>query len=414
MKKNGMKRPLLLAPVGDWASLHAALDNGADGVYLGVTHLNMRDNARSFELNELPKVVFAAHAKSCEVNLTLNAIVLDDELERAEQIICTAKAAGIDAVICWDMALVNFATKYGMRVHLSTQASVANYESLRYYASLGVKRVVLARECTLAQIKTIKEKMQVENLDVELEAFIHGAMCISISGRCFISEYLYGESANRGRCLQPCRRKYHISDLEGEAELEIGDGYVMSPKDMCALPFLDKVIAAGVDAFKIEGRMRSPEYVATVTRVYRNALDDYYAGALDVAKKDGYMKDLAGVYNRGFSEGFYFGMPVSELIDSSGSVATTRKRYIGEVRKFYTKISVAEVFVRNDGISVGDSIVFMGNATGVKEQVVSEMQVTHKPVARVDKGEIVAIKCDFPAKPKDKVFVITRAKNQHP
>lgn len=399
----------LIAPAGDWPSLKAALDNGANGVYFGVTQLNMRDNARSFEVNELTKVAETVHARGARAYLTLNAIVFDEEIPMMERIVTAARDAGIDAIICWDISVISCARELGMRVHLSTQASVSNVRAVAHYARLGVSRIVLARECTLKQIRTIKEYIDKEGLAVSLEAFIHGALCISISGRCFMSEYLFGQSANRGKCLQPCRRRYHIIDTDNESELVVADGYVMSPKDICTLPFLETVLGAGVTACKIEGRMRPPEYVAAVTRVYRQAIDAVAQGVLNAEKKEAGMQELTTVYNRGFSSGFYFGMPANDLAAAGGSVARERKRYIGEVRKYYARIGVAEVMVRNDGLSLGQRILISGKRTGVFEQPVTEMQMDHVPITMSGRGDRVAIKVTAPVARGDKVFVVETA-----
>jgi U32 family peptidase len=399
-----IKIPELIAPVGDWPSLHAAIQNGADGVYFGLKDLNMRDNADSFELNELKKVVGCCHEKRVKAYLTLNAIVFDDEIAKVRKIVREAKKAGITAVICWDMSVLTIAREEGVSIHLSTQASVSNFEAVKYYAGLGVKRIVLARECSLEQIKKIILEIKQHGLEVEIETFIHGALCISISGRCFMSEYLFGESANRGKCLQPCRRKYHVTELEGEAELEIADGYVLSPKDVCTLPFIDKLVEAGIHAFKIEGRMRSPEYVAAVTRVYRDALRDHRDGTLTETKKTNYVKTLATVYHRGFSGGFYFGRPASELAGASGSIATTTKKYIGDVRKYFAKIGVAEVVIRNDGLHSGDKILLTGNQTGAAETIADQMEIDHEKIEFACKGDFIAVKLPFVVKRGDKLF----------
>ncbi|MBN1493411.1 MAG: U32 family peptidase [Candidatus Omnitrophica bacterium] len=401
--------PELIAPVGDWPSLHAAVQNGAGGVYFGLKELNMRDNALSFEQNELKKIAEYAGENDVKTYLTLNAIVFDDEITRVHKILRAAKEAGITAVIGWDMSVLEAARAEGVRIHLSTQASVSNFEAVKYYAGLGVKRIVLARECSLDRIKTIIKQIKTHGLQVEIETFIHGALCISISGRCFMSEYLLGQSANRGKCSQPCRRKYHITDLEGEAEFEIEDGYVLSPKDVCTLPFIEKLIDAGIHAFKIEGRMRAPEYVATVTRVYHDAISEYCNGTLTDVKKDNYIKALATVYNRGFSNGFYFGLPENDLAKASGSIATKRKHYIGEVLKYYSKINVAEILVRNDGLEKGDAILVTGNSTGAQKAVAEEMEREHQKIDRAEKGSKIAIKLPFAVKRGDKLFKLTAA-----
>ncbi len=396
--------PELIAPAGDWPCLNAALQNGADGVYFGLKELNMRDNADSFELNEMKKIADRCHENKTKAYLTLNAIVFDGELAKVRKIMREAKRAGIDAVICWDMSVLTIARSEGMSIHLSTQASVSNFEAVKYYAGLGVRRIVLARECSLEQIKKIIQEIDAYGLAVEIETFIHGALCISISGRCFMSEYLFGESANRGKCLQPCRRKYRVTDLEGEAELELADGYVLSPKDVCTLPFIEKLVDAGIKAFKIEGRMRSPEYVAIVTRVYRDALRELNDGKLSKEKKDDYLKALAAVYHRGFSNGFYFGQPMNDLAGASGSIATETKKYIGEVRKYFAKIGVAEVLIRNDGLRAGDRILITGNSTGAQEAVAEEIEIDHERIQIACRNDTIAVKLPFSVNRGDKLF----------
>ncbi len=259
----------LISPVQDFVSLTAAIDAGADAVYFGLKEFSMRAKAKNFNLKELKKAVEICHKNNVKAYLTLNTIVYENELEQIKIILKKAKEAKIDAVHAWDMAVVKEALKLKISVHLSTQASVSNSEAASFYKKMGVSRVILARECSLKQIKEIKKKVK----DLEVEVFVHGAMCVSVSGRCFMSHFLFGKSANRGECIQPCRRKYVVYEPEDKYKLALGEDYVMSPKDLCALPFIDKLISAGVDAFKIEGRNRSPEYVKVVTEVYREAID---------------------------------------------------------------------------------------------------------------------------------------------
>jgi len=330
-----------------------------------------------------------------------------------------AKAARIDAIICWDMFVLGEAKKLGLEIHLSTQASVANSQAAEFYRKQGVKRIVLARECSLDQIKKIKK-----NSKIEIEAFVHGAMCVAVSGRCFMSQSLYGKSANRGQCLQPCRREYKITEINKDGEFVIGNeqdsGYIMSPKDLCSLSFIEKLIEAGVDCFKIEGRNRSPEYVKTVTEVYREAIDYYVENKLEnrnkklennefkQLKKDG-MEKLKTVYHRGFSDGFYLGKPINEWCESYGSQATEKKLHLGKVTHFYNKIDVAEIMIEAKmKLKVGDRIMLQGEGTGILEQKINSMEIEHKKIKQAGQGDLIAIKVEKKVRTNDLVYVIRK------
>jgi putative protease len=390
----------LLAPVSDRVMLKAAIDAGADCVYFGLQKLNMRATGKNFTMEELPEIVKQCHDSNVKVFLTVNTIVYDTELGDVKDVITGAKAAGVDYVICWDMAVIHECKKQGMAFHISTQASIANSAAAKFYKDLGAERVVLARECTLAQIKQI-----IKESGVEVETFIHGAMCVSVSGRCFTSQHLFGRSANRGDCLQPCRREYKIIDEENR-ELILGSNYVMSAKDLCAMPFIDKLIDAGITCFKIEGRVRSPEYVKTVVSAYREAIDACKENKFNKELVDKLVEKLKTVYNRAFSNGFYFGMPTADdFTDTYGSKATTKKVYVGYVKNFYKQHFVAEIKLEADKISVGDKIMVQGPTTGVQEQIVESMEVDKKSIKEAEKQD-VGIKLSFPVRPNDKVFKI--------
>jgi len=387
----------LISPAGDWISLRAAIDAGADAVYFGLKEFSMRAAAKNFKLSELKKVVDICHKDKVKAYLTLNTIVYENELDKIKQILKKVKQAKVDAIHAWDMAVINEAFKLKIPVHLSTQASVSNSEAAKFYKRLGVKRIILARECSLEDIKKIKK----EAPGVELEVFIHGAMCVSVSGRCFISQFEFNKSANRGECLQPCRREYIIEDEEGK-KLKIGKNYVMSPKDLCALPFIDKLIKARIDAFKIEGRNRSPEYVKTVTEVYREAIDK-------PKNKKKLMDKLKTVYNRGFSSGFFFGMPTKDdWTDVYGSKAITRKQYIGKIIHFYNKINVAEIKIESIGLKEGDKLMIQGPTTGIFEQRVNSIEINHKKIKKADKGKVVAVKLNSSARKNDQAYIIVK------
>jgi len=314
-----------------------------------------------------------------------------------------AKENRVDAVIAWDMAVISLAKRIGLKIHLSTQASVSNIEALKYYSRLGVKRVVLARECSLSDIRKIRNIIKKEKIDIQIETFIHGAMCISISGRCFLSEYSYKESANRGRCLQPCRREFIIKEKQGDSEYILGKDYILSPKDLCTIDFIDSLIRVEIDAFKIEGRMRSPEYIKIVTSVYKEAIDAFYENRLDEYLKRKFKKELTVVYNRGFSDGFYFKSPDNDI--SRRLEHLYEKVYLGEVKRYYPKISVVEILVQSGVLKKEDQLLFTGKSTSAQFAKAAEIQQEHKYVAKVKKGELAGIKIPFKVRLGDKVYI---------
>ena len=392
----------LLSPVSDRVMLKAAIDAGADAVYFGLKNLNMRATAKNFDLEELPEVVQICHKNSVKAYLTVNSIVYTEELDELKKIISTAKQAGVDAVICWDTAVIQECRKQNIPFHISTQASVSNKEAAEFYKNLGATRIILARELSLEQIKEI-----IKNVDIEVETFIHGAMCVSVSGRCFMSQHLFKRSANRGDCIQPCRREYKIVDEENN-DLILGNEYVMSPKDLCALPFIDKLIGAGITCFKIEGRARSPEYVKTVTDCYREAIDACKKKEFSKELVDQLVAKLNSVYNRGFSRGFYFGTPTSDdFTDVHGTKATTKKVYVGCVKKFFKEQMVADILLEAGKLKVGDRIMVQGQTTGVQEQIVTSMEINHKSIQEAEKIN-VGVKLNFIARENDQVFVIVK------
>ncbi len=397
-----MKKVELMSPAGDWASLRAAIDSGADAVYLGIKGINMRAAAKNFVLEDLKEIVKICHADKVKVYLTLNTIIYEKELSDIKKILKECKKEKVDAVIAWDFSVISECKKMKIPVIVSTQASVSNSESAKYFKKLGAKRITLARECSLADVKEIKKKAK-----VEIEVFVHGAMCVSVSGRCFLSQEMFGKSANRGECIQPCRREYMVEEIEERRKLKVGNHYVLSPKDLCCLPFVDELIDAGVDGFKIEGRNRSPEYVKVVTSCYREAVDACYDGSFDEKLKKRLVEKLKKVYNRGFSSGFYFGMPTKkDFTDAYGSKATTRKEYVGYIKNFYGKIGVAEIVIESCGLEVGDNILVIGNATGVFENKVDSIEVDHKKIRKAGKKKRVALKLSKKARINDKVYKI--------
>ena len=404
----------LIAPAGDMTCLQAALKAGADAVYFGAEGYNMRAGSSNFIIADFPALKALCTQFNAKSYLALNTIVYDGELKKMTQTVAAARKAGFDAVICSDMAVIETCRKADMPFHISTQASVSNYSSVKFYAGLGAKMIVLARELSLEQVRHITGKITAEGLDVRIECFVHGAMCVAISGRCFMSQEVFGRSANRGQCVQPCRRQYIITDPEENEELEIGTDYVMSPKDLCTIEFIDVLIDAGISGFKIEGRSRSPEYVNTVTAVYRKAIDFCKGHRNDPEFRTQYnklthtlKKELVLVYNRGFSEGFYFGKPLEAWTREYGSLAEEKKIFIGDVKKYYPKAGVAEIFICARGLKSGDKLSILGDKTGVVTVMAENFYTNDLPAAAAVKGDNVTIKCTKVRK-NDKVYVLEK------
>jgi putative protease len=411
-----IKKPELLAPIQDYTSLNAAINNGADAVFFGIKGFNMRAGAKNFTVKDLPKIVKIARKNNVKTYLAINTIIYEEEIKKVEEILKKVKAAKISAIICWDFAVIQIAKKLKIEVHISTQASIANSETAEFYRKLGATRVVLARECSLKQIKEIKKHTK-----AEIEIFIHGAMCVSMSGRCFMSQFLCGKSANRGECTQPCRRKYLIKQIDGGKELELGEDYVLSPKDMCTIDFIEKILDVGVDCLKIEGRNRSPEYVAIVTKSYRTIIDFIYGAKKrdkkfyeDLADlKDILFEKLETVYHRGESSGFFLGKPINEWTNGHGSEATQKKIYVGKVISFYKKIGVAEILVQNAKIKIGDTILFQGPTTGSVEEKIISMEKNHELITKAEKGGKVAVKVRSVIGKNDLVYIMRKTRKEN-
>ncbi|MBT7903035.1 U32 family peptidase [Candidatus Woesearchaeota archaeon] len=402
--------PKLLCPVSNWPMLRAAVESGCDEVYFGTKELNMRVNANNFELSELSKIVSFCHEHDVRANLCVNTIIYDSELKKLDQVLLCAKNALIDAIICWDFSVISKCFELKLPFHVSTQASISNFESVKQFVKLGATRVILARELSFEQIKQIKEKIVESNLDVEVECFVHGAMCVSVSGRCFLSQDIFNRSANRGDCLQPCRREYLVKDIDREFELVLGKDYIMSPKDLCAIEFLEKLVGP-IDVMKIEGRGRSPEYVKLVTSCYRSALDAISQGKYSGELKEELVGKLKTVYNRGFSTGFYLGKPLNEWTKNYGSESTIKKEFIGFVKNYYKKIQVAEIKILAEELKIGDTIMIQGNKSGVFEQKIKSIQFNGTSVKIGSKGQSVGILLEREARTNDKVFRLSEISN---
>ena len=389
-----MKKVELMAPAGDFTALAAALRSGASSIYIGVGAFNMRSHASAnFQQSDLKKVVEMCHRCGKKLYLTLNTIAFDDEIEAIHSLCDEAKAVGVDAVIAADLAVITYANSIGLPIHMSVQTNVSNIEAVKFFAQFA-EVVVLARECSLAQIKEICRKIKEENILgstgklMEVEVFVHGALCVATSGRCFMSQISCNTSANRGRCFQPCRRKYSIKDVESGMEFMLEEQYVMSPKDLCMIKFLEELLASGVSILKIEGRGRSADYVAKVVSVYREALDKIENGEkLSDEDKIRYEEELAKVFNRKFWHGgYYLGENLDEWCNIGGSNAKYHKTCVGKVSKYFNKIQVAEITLDAGSFAEGDKLLIIGPTTGAME-FTAENIVVHG-----EKSEVAAQK----------------------
>lgn len=410
-----MKKPELLSGVGDFPCVISAVKNGADAVYFGVKGYNMRDLGTNFSEKELKKLMNYLHGANPEKRkvkgyLALNTIIFEEELSSVEKIIKSAKKAKVDAIILSDLAVLALAKKHKIEAHLSTQASVSNSLALKQFAKMGVKRIVLARELNLDQIKKIVPKAH--KLGIGIECFVHGAMCISVSGRCFLSHEAFGRSANRGECLQPCRRAFFLDgsapDFE-KKEIYLQGDTILSAKDLKTISFVDKLVKAGIDSFKIEGRTKPSDYVSSVTKCYREAIDSVAKKDFTIEKVAQWNLELEKVYNRGFSEGFFFSKPTgNDLAKGQGSFQKQKRTNIGVVTKYYAKVGVAEIKLF-DSIKLGDKLLFEGETTFL-EQVLESMQINLKPIIQAKQGDHVGIKVSERVRPNDKVFKLEENK----
>ncbi len=389
------KKYELMAPAGNFPMLVAAIKAGANSVYFGLKEFSMRKNAENFTIKDLNKIEKICKPKKIKRYLTINTIIYDNELKKLESTIKKIKNK-VDAVICWDLSVISLCRKYKIPFHISTQASVSNIKSAEFYKKLGAERIVLARELNLKQIKKISKI-------IEVETFIHGAMCVAISGRCFTSQFLFNKSANRGQCIHPCRRSYIVRDKQEGFELEIENDKILSAKDLCSLPFIEKLKKSGIKAFKIEGRNRDPRYVDTVIRVYRKALDKKLSSS-EIKKG---LEELKKVYNRGFSSGFYLGIPTSDdFAKVEHSAAKEKKHFIGKIIHYYPKIKVATIKLVSQ-LKIGDEIVIIGKSTGLEKIKVESMEIKGKPVKKAHKGQEIGLKIPFVRK-NDQVYIIIR------
>ena len=400
----------LLAPAGSYESLTAAGQGGADAIYFGIEQLNMRArSSANFTAEDLPRIVSLAREQEMKTYLTVNTVVYNHELVQMRKIIDLAVSHGVSAIIASDQSVLQYCNSAGARVHLSTQLNISNIETLKFYAKFA-DVAVLARELDLKQVKEMAESITLEEIEgpsgepFRIEMFVHGALCMAISGKCYLSLHAHNHSANRGDCFQVCRRGYRVSDKDREVELDIDNEYIMSPKDLKTIHFLNKLLDAGVSVLKIEGRARSAEYVKTVTACYNEALHAYVDGSFSREKIMDWDTRLSSVFNRGFWDGYYLGQRLGEWSEEHGSRSTQKKVYVGKGTNYFDRIGVAEILIETGSLDVGDNILIMGPTTGVIESTISELRVNEIQCETANKGE----KCSFPVEQvirrSDKVY----------
>ena len=404
----------IMAPVGSYESLTAAIQGGADSVYFGVEGLNMRSrSSNNFTLDDLRNIAEICNQNGIKTYLTVNTVIYDGDLELMRKIIDTVKESGVSAIIASDVAAMSYANSIGVEVHLSTQLNISNAEALKFYAQFA-DVVVLARELNLDQVSGIYRRIQDENIvgpkgeQVRIEMFAHGALCMAVSGKCYLSLHEMNHSANRGSCLQICRRGYTVKDKETNIELDIENQYIMSPKDLKTIHFMNKMIDSGVRVFKIEGRARSAEYVRTVVECYREAVESYIDETFSEEKIAGWDTRLATVFNRGFWNGYYLGQRLGEWSSSYGSEATERKEYIGKGTKYFSNIGVAEFLMESGEINEGDKLLITGPTTGAITIEAKDMRVNFKPATKIVKGDLFSIAVGTKIRPSDKLFKIVQ------
>ena len=399
-----------MAPAGAYESLTAAGQGGADAIYFGIEQLNMRArSSANFTAEDLPRIVSRARDFGMKAYITVNTVVYNQELVRMRRIIELAVEHEVDAVIASDQSVLQYCKSVGMRVHLSTQLNISNIETLKFYSNFA-DVAVLARELNLEQVQEMAAAIELEKITgpsgnlIQLEMFIHGALCMAISGKCYLSLHEHKQSANRGSCYQVCRRGYRVTDKDREVELDIDNEYIMSPKDLKTIHFLNKVLDAGVSVLKIEGRARSAEYVKTVVSCYDEAIHAYVDGSFTREKIEDWDKRLATVFNRGFWDGYYLGQRLGEWSEEYGSRATLKKVYTGKVTNYFDRIGVAEVLVETGKLEVGDSIIIIGPTTGAIETSVKELRVNEVNCNTAEKGDRCSLPLEQPVRRSDKIY----------
>lgn len=414
-EKTEGKQPEVMAPAGSFESLAAAIKAGADSIYFGVEQLNMRARStNNFTLDDIEKVSHICREHKVKSYLTLNTILYDHDINLMQSMVKRAKESGISAIIASDHAVMSCAKKLGMPIHISTQANISNIETVEFYAAYA-DVIVLARELTLSQVGNIVREIKRRNTTgpggnlIEVEVFAHGALCMAVSGKCYLSLHSHYASANRGACIQNCRREYIVTDKEEGIEFEIDNEYIMSAKDLCTIDFLDKIINAGVRVLKIEGRGRSADYVYTTTRCYKEAVLALADGIYTPEKIFSWKEQLATVFNRGFWDGYYLGKTMGEWSDSYGSKATERKVYLGRGIKYFSRLGVGEFHLETQSLKIGDEILITGQSLGVIRTSVKELRVLDAPVESVSKGTYFSMPVPEQIRPSDKLYKIVKA-----
>ena len=403
----------IMAPVGSWESLAAAIQAGADSIYFGIEHLNMRSrSSANFTTQDLHTIVKRCREAGVKTYLTLNTVMYDNDLQLMREIVDHAKQVGVTAIIASDIAVMQYAVSQDVEIHLSTQLNIANVDALRFYAQFA-DVVVLARELNLEQVAAIHQAIVEQDIrgrhgePVRIEMFCHGALCMAVSGKCYLSLHEHNLSANRGACMQVCRRAYTVKDKESDIELDIDNQYIMSPKDLKTIHFINKMLDAGVSVFKIEGRARGPEYVKTVVECYREAINSYYDGTFNEEKIAAWDERLARVFNRGFWNGYYLGQRLGEWTHNYGSKATRTKVYIGKCTNFFKQIGVAEFHVEcAEGFHQGCEYLVTGETTGAYEDIATEIRLDDHPADFAPKGSFFSIKTKQELRRGDKLYVL--------
>lgn len=408
----------IMAPAGSFDSLMAAIQGGADSVYFGAGNLNMRSrSSANFSADDLKKIAEICNQHGLKSYLTLNITLYDGDLTEMQRMVDVAVESNISAIIASDISAILYARSKGMEVHISTQSNISNIDAVKFYSQFA-DVVVLARELNMEQVKAIHEAILEQDVRgpagelVRIEMFAHGALCMAVSGKCYISLHQLNASANRGACLQPCRRAYVVTEKESNEEMEIDNQYIMSPKDLKTIHFLNKMIDSGVRVFKIEGRARGPEYVKTVCKSYDEAIHAYLDGTYNSERIDEWNKQLASVFNRGFWDGYYLGQRLGEWSHNYGSQATHRKVYVGKGTNYYPNIGVAEFLLEAQNLKVGDNILITGPTTGAVELTVEELRLNLEPVSEVKKGDRFSLPVSDKIRRNDKLFKIVEAKKR--
>lgn len=410
MNKNNTTPIEIMSPVGSYESLSAAIQAGAGSVYFGVGKMNMRSrSAANFTLDDLQKITDICRENNVKSYLTVNTIVYNNEIADVRELLDFAKKCGVSAIIASDLAVITYCQKIGLEIHISTQCNITNIEAVRFYAQFA-DVVVLGREVALAQAADIVSQIKADDIRgprgelVRVEMFVHGALCMAVSGKCYLSLDNYNYPANRGACLQPCRRGYIVKDMESDLELAVDNKYIMSPKDLCTIGFLDKILKAGVSILKIEGRGRSADYVKVTTQCYHEAVQAVADGTFSLEKVNAWTERLRTVFNRGFWDGYYLGRTMGEWAERYGSHATTVREHIGKVTNFFGRLSVAEITVESGELSVGDTLEIEGPTTGIYEAVIEELRLDDASVQTVRKGGVCSVVTSAVVRRGDKVF----------